>query len=100
MTLIYGWLSMQNWKIAILKSVALSLALVGASVASGSRAEAQRPMVLEAKIPLGDVRGRIDHMAVDVARRHLFVAELENDSIGVADIESRKVVHVITDVRR
>jgi DNA-binding beta-propeller fold protein YncE len=91
---------MQNWETAILKSVALSLTLVGASVASGSRAEAQRPLVLEAKIPLGDVRGRIDHMAVDLARRRLFVAELENDSVGVADIDSRKVVHVITDVSR
>src|SRR6476619_6814082 len=34
------------------------------------------PLSLEFKIPLGHVAGRIDHMAVDLARRRLFVAEL------------------------
>ena len=33
------------------------------------------PLRLEVKIPLGDVRGRIDHMAIDLARNRLFVAE-------------------------
>jgi hypothetical protein len=32
------------------------------------------PLELEAKIALGDVRGRIDHMAVDLERHRLFVA--------------------------
>ena len=41
------------------------------------------PLQLESKIPLGDVRGRIDHMAVDLKRQRLFVAELGNDSVGV-----------------
>ena len=50
------------------------------------------PLVLEAKIPLGDVRGRIDHLAVDVAHRRLFVAELGNNTVGVVDIDARKVV--------
>jgi hypothetical protein len=36
------------------------------------------PLQLDAKIPLGDVRGRIDHMAVDLARHRLFVAALES----------------------
>jgi len=31
---------------------------------------------LEGTIPLGDVRGRIDHMAADPDRHRLFVAEL------------------------
>src|SRR5262245_8495752 len=33
------------------------------------------------KIPLGDVSGRIDHLAIDLARRRLFVAELGNDTV-------------------
>jgi hypothetical protein len=94
-----GRLSMRDREIGTMKSTLLSLAVAGAFVACGSRAEAQRPLMLEAKIPLGDVRGRIDHMAIDLARRRLFVAELENDSVGVVDIEGRKVVHVITDVQ-
>ncbi|HEY2226563.1 MAG TPA: hypothetical protein VGI22_02270 [Xanthobacteraceae bacterium] len=53
------------------------------------------PLQLEGKIPLGAVRGRIDHMAVDVERHRLFVAELGNDSVGVVDLDARKVVHVL-----
>lgn len=49
------------------------------------------PLVLEAKISLGDVQGRIDHLAVDVAHRRLFVAELGNNTVGVIDIDGRKV---------
>src|ERR1700736_3556247 len=48
---------------------------------------------LEGKIPLGSVRGRIDHMAIDLDRHRLFVAELGNDSVGVVDLDARKVVH-------
>src|SRR5260370_8933975 len=53
------------------------------------------PLQLEGKIPLGAVRGRIDHMAFDLDRRRLFVAELGNDSVGVVDLDARKVVHRI-----
>ncbi len=50
------------------------------------------PLQLEAKIPLGDVRGRIDHMAVDLKRQRLFVAELGNDSVGIVDLANRKLI--------
>ena len=50
------------------------------------------PLVLEAKIPLGDAKGRIDHLAIDVAHRWLFVAELGNNTVGVIDIDGGKVV--------
>ena len=49
------------------------------------------PLQLEAKIPLGNVKGRIDHLAVDLARQRLFVAELGNDSLGVVDLTARKL---------
>jgi DNA-binding beta-propeller fold protein YncE len=48
-------------------------------------------LVLQAKIPLGDVRGRIDHLAVDLNRQRLFVAELGNDTVGVVDLKERSV---------
>lgn len=57
-----------------------------------SWAATPEPLVLEAKIPLGNVKGRIDHLAVDVAHRRLFVAELGNNTVGVLDIDGRKVV--------
>jgi YVTN family beta-propeller protein len=54
---------------------------------------------LEAKIPLGDVRGRIDHMAIDLAHQHLFVAELENNTVGIVDLANRKVVRTIQGLK-
>ena len=75
--------------------VALAL-LLAAACAPATAAE---PLRLEAKIPLGQVVGRIDHMAFDLARKRLFVAELGNDSVGVVDIEAREVVHRIAGLR-
>jgi len=57
------------------------------------------PLQLETKIPLGDVRGRIDHMAVDLKRQRLFVAELANDSLGVIDLANRKLIRTITALK-
>ncbi|MBV1799203.1 YncE family protein [Siccirubricoccus sp. G192] len=56
-------------------------------------------MQVEAKIPLGDVHGRIDHLAVDVARRRLFVAELGNDSLSVVDLAAGAAAHRIRGLR-
>ena len=57
------------------------------------------PLQLEARIPLGDVRGRIDHMAVDLKRQRLFVAELGNDTVGIVDLPNRKLIHRIVGLK-
>jgi DNA-binding beta-propeller fold protein YncE len=57
------------------------------------------PLDIESKIPLGRVRGRIDHLAIDLTRQRLFVAELGNDSVGVVDVKERKVVQRLTGLR-
>ena len=62
-------------------------------------ASAQTPpasLVLEAKIPLGQVSGRIDHLAIDLKRQRLLVAELGNDSVGVVDLVAGKVLRTLT----
>jgi DNA-binding beta-propeller fold protein YncE len=56
-------------------------------------------LALEAKIPLGDVHGRIDHLAVDSPRHRLFVAELGNDSVGVVDLAVGRTVRTLTGLR-
>ena len=53
------------------------------STAAPAQSKDEKTLQLEAKILLGDVRGRIDHMAVDLKRQRLFVSELGNDSVGV-----------------
>ena len=73
---------------------ARAILLLGASLIWAAPAVAQTagsPLVLETKIPLGDVSGRIDHLGIDVKRQRLFVAELGNDSLGVVDLASGKV---------
>jgi hypothetical protein len=48
--------------------------------AATSAQTASPPLILEAKIPLGQVSGRIDHLGIDVRRQRLLVAELGNNS--------------------
>jgi YVTN family beta-propeller protein len=57
---------------------------------------AATPLVLETKIPLGQISGRIDHLGVDVNRQRLFVAELGNNSLGVVDLALAKVLRTIS----
>ena len=57
------------------------------------------PLALESEIPLGNVRGRIDHLAVDLNRKRLFVAELGNNSVSVVDLNGGKVAHRIVGLR-
>ncbi len=65
--------------------------VVAVTTVAAPAARAQQPLELEAKIALGDVGGRIDHLAVDLAHRRLFVAELGNDTVGVIDLTERRV---------
>ena len=57
------------------------------------------PLALEAKIPLGAVTGRIDHLAVDLKRQQLFVAELGNDSLGVVNLAAGKMRSTMTGLK-
>src|ERR1051325_11451940 len=66
-------------------------ALTGASVSPCLAAT--DALTLERKIPLGEVAGRIDHLAIDPAHRRLFVAELGNDTVGVVDVVHGPVLH-------
>jgi DNA-binding beta-propeller fold protein YncE len=65
-----------------------------AEAAAGENAEAPA-LQLEAKIALGDVRGRIDHMAIDVQRHRLFVAALGNDRLAVVDLQAQRLDRLI-----
>src|SRR4051794_28970189 len=84
---------MANLRVAILVAgCAMAIPLTGVA----SEAD---PLQLEVKIPLGNVKGRIDHMAADVARQRLFAAELGNNSLGVIDLKVRKLAIRITGLK-
>ena len=63
---------------------------------SGSAQTSSPPLVLEGKIPLGEISGRLDHLGIDLKRQRLFVAELGNDSLGVVDLAAGKTMRTIT----
>ena len=73
--------------------ILLAASLIWPAVTGAQTASA--PLILEAKIPLGQVSGRIDHLGIDVKRRRLLVAELGNDSLGVVDLAAGKVLSSI-----
>lgn len=58
------------------------------------------PLVVAGRISLGEVRGRIDHLAVDLARDRVFVAEYGNDSVSVADYRARQVIRRLAPLSR
>jgi YVTN family beta-propeller protein len=87
-----------------LRSCAVSIFVGSSALLVGigqltAQAASSLPLQLEAKIPLGDVRGRIDHMAIDLARQRLFVAELGNDTVAVVDLASRKVIATVAGLK-
>ncbi len=79
-----------------MKGVVLMLCLLVTGMAGAAEPP---PLALEYQVPLGDIRGRIDHLAVDVARQRLFVAELGNDSVGVVDLATRQVLRTLTGLK-
>src|SRR5262249_53459669 len=74
------------------KSVRIFLLAAAVMLPAAAAAQtADAPLELEGKIPLGAVSGRIDHLAVDLKRQQLFVAELGNDSLGVVNLAARRM---------
>lgn len=74
------------------KRFLLALAVVVLATPAG----AEGVLLLEARIALPGVGGRIDHMAVDPARKRLFVAELGNGSLEMVDLVAGRPVRHIT----
>jgi DNA-binding beta-propeller fold protein YncE len=70
---------------------ALRFAVLIALPAAGWAQAPGPPLALDTEIALGAVSGRIDHLAVDLKRQQLFVAELGNDSLGVVNLAARKM---------
>jgi hypothetical protein len=84
----------------IRKAAVLVVAVfVGLPPGNAQVADPAPPLVLEASIPLEHTSGRIDHMAVDVRRRRLFVAELGNGTLDVVDLAQQKVVARVSGLK-
>ncbi|MBS0384752.1 MAG: hypothetical protein JSS00_05325 [Proteobacteria bacterium] len=74
----------------------LALAAV-ASLCGCAQAQTHPPaLAVERTIALANVRGRIDHLAFDLHRRLLAIAELENGSVDIVDLSAGAVAHRIS----
>lgn len=75
----------------------LSALLLTALVASAIMSHAQdtTPLRLVQTIPLPNVEGRIDHLAVDLKGQRLFVAALGNNTMEVLDLRTGTRTHTI-----
>jgi hypothetical protein len=74
-----------------------SIFLIGL-IAVAVRAQAQdaTPLRLVQTIPLPNVEGRIDHMAVDLKGQRLVIAALGNNTVEVLDLRAGKRIRSIT----
>ena len=72
--------------------LALTLgALVASKIASAE------PLLQEVeRIELPGVKGRIDHMVIDIIGKRLFVAALGNNTVEVIDLSNRRVIKSLT----
>jgi DNA-binding beta-propeller fold protein YncE len=76
-----------------------SLLLTTLLVCNGPAAGQESPVLsLETHIPLPNVKGRIDHLSVDLKGQRLFVAAVENHTLEVVELKSGQRVHTITDL--
>src|SRR5512140_608089 len=76
-----------------------SLIIVLAVLLSGcsnSHSFGQPVLKLVKEISLPNVKGRIDHLDIDVQNQVVFVAALGNNTVEVADMKTGKVLHTIT----
>ena len=79
--------------------VAASLLIANSGLAFSQEGEKQ-PLRLVQTIPLPNVKGRLDHMDVDVKGKRLFVAGLENGTFEVVDLNAGKWVRSIPGFKK
>ena len=76
----------------------LSLCFLAMVVGFAVPASAQEKQALRLvqTIPLPGVRGRLDHMGVDLEKKRLFVAASDNNTLEVVDLTGGKVTRTLT----
>ena len=84
------------------KLLTIVVALFTLFLSSLMRLEAQNKALLRLiqTIPMPNVKGRLDHMDVDVEGKRLFVAGLENGSVEVIDLQAAKWVKSIPGFKK
>ena len=90
-------LATQPWKKSTRRAAVTGM--LALACALSAHAGDAPPLVPEAAIALPHTSGRIDHLAIDLGRKRLFVAELGNGSVDVVDLDKQQVIHRLTGLR-
>ncbi|MGH9481128.1 MAG: hypothetical protein ACRD1L_03460 [Terriglobales bacterium] len=64
--------------------------------AAAALGQTSLPLQQVGVVPLAGVKGRIDHMSLDVKNRRLFICALGNDTVEVVGLKTAKRIHSIT----
>src|SRR5438309_11075458 len=72
-----------------------AIVLIGYTAIAASQEGGKQPFRLVQTISVPNVKGRLDHMDVDVKRKRLFVAGLENGTLEVVDLQAGKFARSI-----
>jgi DNA-binding beta-propeller fold protein YncE len=83
-----------------MKKIFLCAAAVALFVCAGASAQGTQALKLVQTIPMSNVKGRIDHMDVDVIGKRLFVSGLENGSVEVVDLQAGRWTKSIPGFRK
>ena len=80
--------------------LAIFLSLIGASaVINASHGTDVAPLILQQSIPLPGVKGKFDHLAVDLAGHRIFVAAKINNTLEVVDFQNGRRVRSVSGFR-
>jgi DNA-binding beta-propeller fold protein YncE len=61
-------------------------------------AQQSESLSLDSHISLPGVKGRIDHLSVDLTGQRIFVAAVDNHTLEVIDLKPGRRIHTITDL--
>src|ERR1700732_1659201 len=78
--------------------VAMCAGLIAAALIPANGQDAVTLRLVQT-IPLPGVGGRLDHMAVDLEKKRLFVAAVANGTIEVLDLEAGNVIGTIPGIK-
>ena len=79
--------------------VVASACMIGSNIGANPPQQGKEPLRLVQTIPMPNVKGRIDHMDVDVKGKRLFVAGLENDTMEVVDLKAGKWTRSVPGIK-
>lgn len=86
-----------NEEECVAKSFAVCCIALWACFAANASAQDKQALGLVQTIPLPGVKGRLDHLGVDLQKKRLFVAAVTNNSLEIVDLADAKVIIALPD---